>query len=337
VILKWAIILGISFFVFIISNALGGLSLRFGYTSMQYEYKREQNPGFNFLFKVISPVLIGLAIAFVIYAIGLKTWLIDFWCVVSAAWIIRLLYNLIFDKARLINWQLFFAQFFTSSLIAYSVYHFISPSPKLLFPSRDNLVSEIWLIVILFLYRAMDDLKVGEEGSRIRKKRYMDYTFKRLKQKFGKAIAQQAASQEIEILAYAIMIKENFNRPAFARTIERVLGGIRGKGTYGIMQVTSDRPITDLESTKRGIQILNDLFAKVKQITEIRHPEHKDNGWVMGSMVTRVAWHYNNSVEYSEDIHDLYVHIQKSYFIAPKPLDPDDRFDAFYHSPFSLE
>lgn len=56
------------------------------------------------------------------------------------------------------------------------------------------------------------------------------------------------------ILVESIMIVENIQRPAWLRTIERAVGRFVGVGSYGIMQVKSNRPIADKESIDRTVQ-----------------------------------------------------------------------------------
>lgn len=56
------------------------------------------------------------------------------------------------------------------------------------------------------------------------------------------------------ILLEAIMITESIQRPKWFRRLERILGLIYRRGTYGIMQVMSDRPIDDRESIDIAIR-----------------------------------------------------------------------------------
>lgn len=55
------------------------------------------------------------------------------------------------------------------------------------------------------------------------------------------------------ILVEAIMITESVQRPKWFRRLERIMGLVYRRGTYGIMQVTSDQPINDYESIDEAI------------------------------------------------------------------------------------
>jgi hypothetical protein len=54
------------------------------------------------------------------------------------------------------------------------------------------------------------------------------------------------------------MLTENLQRPRWLRTLERLKGRFAPHGTYGIMQVESDRPLSDRESVLVAVR---DHFA----------------------------------------------------------------------------
>ena len=55
-------------------------------------------------------------------------------------------------------------------------------------------------------------------------------------------------------LVKAICIAENIQRPSWIRRLENILGRFKPEATYGIMQVTSKKPISDKESIKQAIE-----------------------------------------------------------------------------------
>jgi len=68
---------------------------------------------------------------------------------------------------------------------------------------------------------------------------------------FGNHGAGIEASERYKIdeaITLAVMVVENAQRPPWARRLERAKGRVIKKGTYGIMQVTSERPVSDSES-----------------------------------------------------------------------------------------
>jgi hypothetical protein len=55
-------------------------------------------------------------------------------------------------------------------------------------------------------------------------------------------------------LVAAVLLTENLRRPAWVRAIERAKGKLSAPGSYGVMQVMADKPISDRESIDRTIQ-----------------------------------------------------------------------------------
>lgn len=55
-------------------------------------------------------------------------------------------------------------------------------------------------------------------------------------------------------LVTATMIAENLQRPPWFRSVERIKGLVLRAGTYGIMQVSHDRPISDEESLRIAVE-----------------------------------------------------------------------------------
>lgn len=56
-------------------------------------------------------------------------------------------------------------------------------------------------------------------------------------------------------LTVAILLTENLQRPPWFRRIERLRGRFIPRGSYGVMQVQSDRPITDEQSIQQAIAL----------------------------------------------------------------------------------
>lgn len=324
--------ISLAIFIFFAINAIGGITLKFGYTEIHYRYKREENFGFDFVFKVITPILIAVVFALLVHILGFHSLYQHIWAAVAGSWLIRILYILAWNRHPLMNWRIFLLQASISSLLSYWLYHKLITQPALLFPSRDNMVSEIWLIVILFLYKTMADINPRDNGSQSRKNQYLETTFNHFRSRYGKLISEKVQCVEVEILTYSIIIHENYNRPKVARIFENFASQFKRYGTYGIMQVKSDKKLSDTESIVLGLKILNKLFTKVKAATEEKNPDYRYPQYLMDCIVKRTAWHYNNSDDYSEEIALTYRLLRKKYYYPPKTANPEDRFNALFHS-----
>lgn len=66
-------------------------------------------------------------------------------------------------------------------------------------------------------------------------------------------------------IAEAILLTENLQRPGWFRYLERIKGRFFPHGTYGVMQVWSERPLTDKESISRAMAHLDRVTLTVNQ------------------------------------------------------------------------
>lgn len=89
-------------------------------------------------------------------------------------------------------------------------------------------------------------------------------------------------------LARAIMLVENIQRPKWFRRIERAKGFVFPKGTYGIMQVSSDIPLSDTDSIEKVIQ---DRLVGAN----VRMPD----GNIDSEALENFSLSYNHSADYS--------------------------------------
>lgn len=77
---------------------------------------------------------------------------------------------------------------------------------------------------------------------------------------WARAETEAALAGADPLLVRAVMVVENANRPGWFRWLERQKGRIARSGTYGIMQVSSPRPLSDEESVALAVR---DRFAGV--------------------------------------------------------------------------
>lgn len=68
----------------------------------------------------------------------------------------------------------------------------------------------------------------------------------------------------MELVAYAILIYETFNRPRFAQFIERLVFPWASH-SLGPMQVQTDHRLTDLESVALGVNMLKEYFRQTNE------------------------------------------------------------------------
>ena len=244
-------------------------------------------PLFNYFFKVLAPVVFIVLVAAVFQYIGLKTFIKNLYWIVIHYWVFRFLYIAVRGQVRLLNWPLQIFYWISSIALSLWVYSIIDRIGSIL-PNPADLIEELWILIIIFLYSIFNKLQYSRKGVERRIKRYTKSKCLEFKSKYGKIVDDVLSLDHFKALVYAIMIYEDFNRPKFARFVERTLF-FKSKmpHTYGVMQVMSHTPLSDEESVIQGI-------AKIKSLAnaEIDSKEDVDAVYARG-LVYDIAEKYN--------------------------------------------
>lgn len=314
---------------FVSVNAIGGLATNFGYTYTNYASRFEYNPFFNFVYKAFMPVICPAIPYLILAAIGINLDYSQAWKAVVLQWIIRYLYVIFWQRTQLINLPASFAQSLVSISTAFLINYIAAHSPSSIFPTRDNMVSEIWLLIILFVYKVFDGTSVWQNNSYIRKSEYINYKYTVFKKKYGAIVSALHLCENVEILGYSILIFENYNRPFAARIIEIALSPFKKTGTYGVMQVRSTKPMANAKSVEAGFNHVKELYEKIRDITIRNNEKAEEQYHFMESVLSRVAWHFNNDDKYSDEIMIMYNQIKRKFYTKQPVLSPEFRFDAF--------
>lgn len=124
---------------------------------------------------------------------------------------------------------------------------------QFLLPELNNLRDNIWagFITVIMFYIVRSIINKPKKISItqvIKKSSDIGLSFVNHIEKYS---AQYKADP---LLVKAVCIAENIERPKWFRNLEYVISFIKKKGTYGIMQVASDHPISDEESIKIAIE-----------------------------------------------------------------------------------
>lgn len=128
-------------------------------------------------------------------------------------------------------------------------------------------------------------------------------------------MAVEARNQNADpALVQAVALVENLQRPPWIRALERAKGTFIRKGTYGLMQVTADEPISDQESVSRAI---NQWFRNTKR-----------NGYVED--LEDLVNSYNPDPTFNDLVTDFYYHL------AEEPDYEDEDDDVGYQEPGEL-
>lgn len=165
---------------------------------------------------------------------------------------------------------------------------------RALTPSPQGLIDNIWSALIAVLL--VEYLRLAYSGSNIG----IQEIFIRSQKSIGANILNYIRDKSIEqnanpILVQAICIVENIQRPKWIRVFEDIKSWLRLVGTYGIMQVKSNHPISDKESIDIALREHLKNTLKIKNIDNLK--KHIEI--------------YNSSEEYKELV------IQAMFYLDP--------------------
>lgn len=112
----------------------------------------------------------------------------------------------------------------------------------------------------------------------------------------------------------AIVLAEVEQRPLWVRRLERLAGGWRRAGTYGVAQVRSNRAISDRESISRLCESFSGYF-----------PEWSSAGYVIRSLLEARVEKHNAGPVFVARIVEFYCHLVPNPMKRGRSLAPDYR------------
>jgi hypothetical protein len=256
--------LALAVFLFYAVNWIGKHSSTYGYQQLSLFVRADQAPAFNFILKTLTPSAFVILVATACFAIHLDNVVHGVWLVAVYYFGFRILYNLILGRALLLNWLSLTVQTVTGIGASYLAYRYLILPRHPLFPDLDHVGNQLWIILALFIYATFNSVRASGEASARRKNNYLRSRFKTVKNQYGDLIKDQFPSKYMELVAYAVMILETFNRPWIAQAVERAVFPW-GSRTLGPMQVYSGTRLSDEESVRVGVRLLKSHFETTKQ------------------------------------------------------------------------
>lgn len=257
----------LSIILFIMQNWIGSKSYSKGYIKFSFLDEKDEALALNFMIKVLGPtvfiIIVAALLQFLKIPLDLKKiiWIVYFYI------FLRISVIFIYQRQRIVNWVRIIIHYAFILLLASIIQkRFISDLGTLL-PDFQEIKNEIWLLILVFLYQVGNSHRVTTLQAEIqprgleylpelipRKRKYILSNYRQMKEKYD-SIVDPILKENIQvgIIIYSILIFENFNRPYLIRKLENLKYSITKKpGTFGIMQVRSNKSLSDIESIKSG-------------------------------------------------------------------------------------
>ncbi len=257
--------------LFFIQNWIGSQSYGAGYIRFSLLDEKDEAHSLNFMLKVIGPTifLILIAAASQYFSGGIDS--TGLYRVVLYYVAMRISMIFVFQRALIVNWLRISAYYGSMILLAVVFQKRFISSVETLLPDFVAIKNEIWLLILIFLYQLgnsqLPTRPIGYAETETaylpellpRKRRYILRMHKRLIATYGDIVSTETkGNSQLGIVAYSILLFENFNRPSFVRWFERLwVRWVKSSGTTGIMQVHGETPLSDDESVRLGCQMLH--------------------------------------------------------------------------------
>jgi len=253
----------LAFIVLVISLSLGRLLLQYKseYQPIASLFKAEKSVGFNAILRIcLTPVCIVL-FAIIAYSINRDSLVHNIWHVALIYALLQCLVFTVLSRWKLVNISKFVLFHLLSIALTYYIYAaLISKGLQHLLPDEANLRTDLWILIAGFLFSIFYSIPENDQRFQARKNNYATSRAAKFKAKYHDELkSQEPLFQDILV---AIMIFEDFNRPWFARVVERLINA----KTQGIMQTTGAK--TDEHSIKRAIKKLLPEYIQLSELED---------------------------------------------------------------------
>ena len=277
--------------LFFFTNWIGKNSLHLGYAELSFNQPFNDSPAFNLTYRVFAPVACITILAAIFYFIGLDTYVVDIYRIVVFYFLFRFLFNVVTDRLLIVSHIQFFfiaALSIACSMVAYDL---IISKKEFFFPSASEIGSALWLGVVAFLYQTLNSISTNDSAQQKRINRYILEQYKKFNHRYWRVVDEAAGDLDTDLI-YSVMIFESLNRPRVYGPFESAKVRLCGKASVGPMQVTTRSPLNEIDSIRRGVEILKDSYSK--------HATNPDSD--PDSVINLVFYDYNPSPAYAWEV-----------------------------------
>jgi hypothetical protein len=296
--------------LFFLINWIGKQSFSIGYMAISIFVKAEEAPALNFLIRVLTPIVYLIIISSILYSLNLNKYVINIYLVNIYYIVFRLFFNLITSRGKLLDWYRQTLYWSVITILSYFVYDKIISVKENILPDFTTIANELWIIIIIFIFQLTNNIKFSQNGTIKRKENYIKSRYLHFNRLYGDLIKDITKNEALEALTYAILIYEDFNRPKVIRIIENLNHRFTNKShTLGVMQIKSNKLITDEESVVLGTNKIVNCYKKY--ISENADQAEEIYEW---DVINSIISDYNVGTEYLFEVNELSYDIRKLFY-----------------------
>jgi hypothetical protein len=302
------IILGVG--LFFVINWIGKHSYSIGYMEISIFVKTEEAPALNFLIRVLTPIVYIIIVSTSLYYFGLDKFVWNIYLVNIYYILFRLIFNLVTNRGLLLNWYRQFLYWTAIIVISYFTYEKLIKVKANILPDFTTVANELWIIILIFIFQVANNLRFSQEATQKRKDNYLKSRYTYFKRFYGQLIKDLTNNEILESIVYAIIIYEDFNRPKIARQVENLKFRLTKKPqTLGVMQVSSDKLISDLESVKLGTEKIVNAYKKY-----LENPTENSGDYFDWYAKDFIISDYNAGTSYNGEVSELADTIKNTFY-----------------------
>lgn len=243
-----------SVLLFFCVNWIGKHAVDFGYTSTTLFDEPAESAALNFLIKTLAPAVFTVIVSAVLISYGADNYRILIYHVAFYYYAVRASAIFFPKKQELVNWNKFLLHSIAGIIFAKLAYDNLILPKKSLIPDLNSAGNEVWLAITGFIYAVANKIPTNKAPSARRKNTYISNKYKYACANFHDIIDNSTPSKSLKLVIYAIIIFEDYARPSTIRNLERFIFW-RPKST-GVMQVKSDKTLSDQESVEVGVSAI---------------------------------------------------------------------------------
>lgn len=302
--------------LFFIVNLLGQHTpSNLGYYQLSTFLETQEPLAFNFLIRVLTPIVYIILLSAIFYALKLDQYTTNIYLLSVYYVAFRTLFNLAINRTLLINWIKYFIYSASIVLISYFVYDKLIKTKTNLLPDFSNMANELWVVIIIFLYSVINNISLSDTKAQSRKNNYVKQRYQSFTNRYAKIVDENITQDRLKQILYAIMIYEDFNRPKLFRLLEYISFGWSSKPhTLGIMQMMTSKKINDEESVRLAAQKLTSNVLKLKAEYDYDKTDHYNEEFKDINYQYRLISDYNNGVGYTSEVINLADQLNDFFF-----------------------
>lgn len=296
--------------LFFLVNWIGKHAIEFGYASASLFEEPNESVALNFFIRTLSPAVFIILVSSAAVAADRPELRIGILNVVIYYYLVRAIIIFVLNRHRLVSWPKYIVHSILGIVFAELAYnHLILPNRSLL-PDLETAGNELWLALLAFLYAVANKISLSGGPRARRRNNFVNLHYVAARARFGSQIDSKISDEVLRLMAYAILVYEDYCRPPAVRTLER-MAVWKKKRTTGIMQVAAKDVLSDDESVSRGLDILLESWEKNSS---------KEGVW---SQVRASISDYNKDEDYIQRVFEVMR-------ILAKRVEPS--FEAAYDS-----